>query len=241
VLPACCFAYSYSKTLEPAVTAMLQENYYKALDECYRLEHTANGQVKTEIFYAEGVCLLSLGEYSRARDVFKKAADAAQGTLATEVYMGIADSHFLEGAYDNAITVYDQLLTKASGDDYLAMLYFKMGKAYQKKSEWAQSDYYFNRLKQKFPKSIEVKLVNETQAGGNFFTIQVGCFTRKPNAQRMLDDLKTKGYEAYLTLFESNGQMLYRVRVGEYVSRLAAEYTENLLRTKENLPTHLFP
>lgn len=241
VLGGRAFAYTYARALDPVISAMLQDNYGKALEECRLLERTANKSVQGDVLLAEGVCLTNLGDYAQARDVFKQATAEAQGALLTELYIGIADSFFLQEDYDKAIDIYNQLLTKSSAKDYLAMLYYKLGKAHQKKSSWAQSDYYFNLLKRKFPASLEAKLVVQTQVGGNFFTIQVGCFTRQQNAQKLYDDLKVKGYEAYITPFESRGQTLYRVRVGEYVSRMAAEFIENQLKTRENLPTHIFP
>ena len=147
----------------------------------------------------------------------------------------------MQHEYDRAISIYMQLLDKQNNRTYQASLYYKLGKAYQRKSKWTQSKYYFDQLKRKFPKSFEAVLVEKSSVGGNFFTVQVGCFSNSRNAQKLHDELKAKGYEVYVTPFKSNGNKLYRVRVGEFVSRLAAEYAQNELKTKEHLPTHIFP
>jgi len=241
IVMTCECVYAYSSELDGAMALVLKGDYYEALDECYRLERKAKKDLKTEILHLQGVCFMKLGDYEQARNVFKKAVPRARGRLSTEVYMGIADSYFMERDYERAINIYGQLLKKKVSRDYLAMLYFKQGKAYQKMSKWAQSKYYFDKLADEFPRSLEAALVKKTSVGGNFFTIQVGCFSSKQNAQKLQDDLTSKGYDVYITPFQSGGRKLYRVRVGEFVSRVAAEHTEKKLKMRESLPTHIFP
>ncbi|MBI4846536.1 MAG: SPOR domain-containing protein [Candidatus Omnitrophica bacterium] len=235
------YAYTCSEAMNPIIKSILAEDYYKALDECYVLEKKSTADLKGEIFFTQGVCLMGVGEYEQAREVFKKALNYARGELSTEVYISIADTYFQGYDYDKAVNIYEQLLNSGTNNDYQAMLYFKIGKAYQKKSEWTKSGYYFDKLKNQFPRSFETHLAQAATVAGNFFTIQVGCFSSNQNAQKLYQELKTKGYEAYITPFESRGKTLYRVRVGEFVSRVAAEYTEKELRARENLPTHIFP
>ncbi len=235
------FAFSYSKRLDEVLASILKGNYGAALDKCYDLEPRARGYIKGEVLHLEGVCLMEFKEYDLAREAFKKAIPYAKGDLAIEVYMGIADTYFMQYTYDKAIKIYDQMINKYANSDYMAMLYFKMGKAYQKKSKWVKSEYYFDKLRREFPRSFEAELVDKSSTGGNFFTVQVGCFTQKQNAQNLFSDLQSKGYQAYVMKVKSGVQKLYRVRVGKFVSRLAAEYEEEALRTKEHLPTHIFP
>ncbi|MFH1460732.1 MAG: SPOR domain-containing protein [Candidatus Omnitrophota bacterium] len=234
-------AFAYSPKLDQAVKFMLEGKYYEALDECYAQERTGNNGLKAESLAIQGECFTKLGEYAQARDAYKKGINYTSGDLQTQLYMGIADSYLMEYAFDNAISVYEQLLKNKNSSDHECALYFKLGKAYQKKSEWAQSKFYFDKLKRKYPNSFEASLIDKASVGGNFFTIQVGCFTREANAKNLYQDLKNKGYEVYITSLPTNGQKLYRVRVGEFVSRMAAEFEEEKLRTQEHLPTHIFP
>jgi len=125
--------------------------------------------------------------------------------------------------------------------DYEAALLFKLGKAYQRNSKWTQSKYYFGQLAKKYPQSFERDIVEKSSVGGNFFTIQVGCFSNRQNAEKLRKDLLSKGYAVYVTPFGLNDNKLFRVRVGEFVSRIAAEHTELELKNNEHLPTHIFP
>ncbi|MCG2711596.1 MAG: SPOR domain-containing protein [Candidatus Omnitrophica bacterium] len=243
MLPGYLFAYTHHNALNDVVSLILKENYTQALEECYTLQENLDSSLKGELFYFQGVCCMRLGDYEDARKVFKNALSFAEKEdLSTELYMGIADSYFMRQEYSKAIVIYEQLLEKTKNDEaYLAALYYKLGKSYQKESEWAKTKYYFSLLEEKFPHSFEVELVKKSSVGGNFFTIQVGCFSNFKNAEKLQSDLKTRGYEVYITPFKGNGQQLYRVRVGEFVTRLAAEHIEAELRTQEHLPTHIFP
>ncbi|MFH1061384.1 MAG: SPOR domain-containing protein [Candidatus Omnitrophota bacterium] len=239
-LGICSRAYSYGAALDEAVKLMLKNDYYAALDECHRLERILSGYDKSELLYIEGECFSLLEDYDQAREVFKQGLKNSKGELSTKIYLGIADSYFMQHGYDKAISIYKQLLEK-NNPDYEAGLLFKLGKAYQKNSKWTQSKYYFDMLKQKYPQSFELAIVEKSSVGGNFFTIQVGCFSNKENAEKLRDNLLAKDYDVYVTPFQSNGSELYRVRVGEFVSLLAAEHQELELKNVEHLPTHIFP
>ncbi len=236
------YAYKYNRSLDAALTLMLHGEYQSALDECWNLEHIEKKELKGEIWYLRGICFMELNMYVQARKVFKEAIPFAKGDLSTEIYIGIADSYFIERKYSKAITIYEQLLNKIKNEDaYLCAFYYKLGKSFQKESQWSKTKYYFNLLERKFPDSLESKLVKKSSVGGNFFTIQVGCFSNIRNAEKLQRDLEVKGYEVYLTPFKSNGRQFYRVRVGEFMSRIAAQNTEAMLKSKEHLPTHIFP
>ncbi|RKY37163.1 MAG: hypothetical protein DRP78_01825 [Candidatus Omnitrophota bacterium] len=236
------FAYTYTKAVDEVVPFLLNGNYQKAYNLCSKLEHNAGKNSIAEIFYLQGVCLIHLQDYAQARDVLKKGLRKADSDLAIEIYLGIADTYFMEYSFDKAISIYKQLLTKyKKNEDYLSAVYFKLGKAYQKKSDWVNSEYYFSLLKKKYPQSLETELASMYLSEGNFFTIQVGCFTSKKNALKLCKDLKNKGYESYMTSLKAKKKKLYRVRVGKFVSRFAAEYAQEELKNKEALPTHIFP
>jgi len=237
------FAYTYNRELDKALKSMLKGDYHDAIDKCVYIENRSSQKsLKAEALYLKGTCFMKLEEYEKARNIFKKALSKTRGDLLTEIYIAIGDSYFMDKEYNKAISVYKQLADKADDkSNYLAGIYFKLGKSFQKKSQWAQSKYYFDILKRQFPDSLEAQLTKKLSVGGNFFTIQVGCFSNKKNAEKLQNDLSRKGYDVFLTPFKANGQQLYRVRVGEFVTRLAAEHTERELRTREHLPTHIFP
>jgi cell division septation protein DedD len=53
--------------------------------------------------------------------------------------------------------------------------------------------------------------------------VQLGTFGQKENADRLVRDMKAKGFAAFSVAIASNGRELYRVRVGPVRNRAAAE------------------
>lgn len=61
------------------------------------------------------------------------------------------------------------------------------------------------------------------------WTVQVGSFTESANASRLRDDLRAKGYPAYVEQVKINGANAFRVRVGPVLSRADAEAIQGRL------------
>jgi len=57
---------------------------------------------------------------------------------------------------------------------------------------------------------------------GNF-VVQLGTFSKRDNADRLVRDMTAKGFAAFVVPTTSNGHELYRVRVGPTRDRAAAE------------------
>ncbi len=67
------------------------------------------------------------------------------------------------------------------------------------------------------------------------FTIQVGAFVEKRNAQRLQEELQKRHKQVRIVLWQSNRQQFYRVRVGSFGTEAEARRYGELLR-QENLP-----
>lgn len=64
--------------------------------------------------------------------------------------------------------------------------------------------------------------------GGFLYRVQTGAFRKKANADRLLEELKGKGFEAFVTTADVDG-IIYRVQVGAYsVKANAAAMQEKL-------------
>jgi DedD protein len=60
--------------------------------------------------------------------------------------------------------------------------------------------------------------------------IQLGTFASRPNAERLVHELKTKGFPAVLTESANGGRKLYRVRVGPAADHATAQALAAKLR-----------
>ena len=64
---------------------------------------------------------------------------------------------------------------------------------------------------------------------GLLYRVQIGAFSVKKNAERLLEELKVKGFDAFITSADL-GQTIYRVQVGAFGVRANAEAMKNKLK-----------
>ena len=85
-------------------------------------------------------------------------------------------------------------------------------------------------------KKPESPAIAEAREQNNGWRAQVNAFPDERSAKGIVDRLKDKGYNAYVTEVQNRGKTWYRVNVGKYDSREQADKMAELLRTKENFP-----
>ena len=71
---------------------------------------------------------------------------------------------------------------------------------------------------------------DEERPTGILYRVQTGAFAVKANAQRLLDELEDKGYDAFITTVDLSGRILYRVQVGAFSIRTNAENMRDNLK-----------
>jgi cell division septation protein DedD len=75
-----------------------------------------------------------------------------------------------------------------------------------------------------------------TKDSGKVWRAQVNAFPDDRSAKQIVDRLKNKGYNAYVTEVQNKGKTWFRVSVGKYGSRDEADKMAETLRGKENFP-----
>ena len=86
------------------------------------------------------------------------------------------------------------------------------------------------------PKKSEAVAKPEAIDQGKIWRAQVNAFPDERSAKLLVDRLKNKGYNAYVSEAPNRGRTWYRVSVGRYNSRDEAEKIVEALKTKENHP-----
>jgi|RhiMetdeSRZDD1v2_1073273.scaffolds.fasta_scaffold154455_2 cell division septation protein DedD len=85
------------------------------------------------------------------------------------------------------------------------------------------------------PKKPEI-ISAESKEPGKTWRAQVNAFPDERSAKQIVDRLKNKGYNAYVTEVQNRGKNWFRVSVGKYGSRDEADKMVETLRTRENYP-----
>jgi DedD protein len=69
----------------------------------------------------------------------------------------------------------------------------------------------------------EKKSEPETKVGLSGWVVQVGSFSKRDNAEKLVKELQTKKYAAFTDQVDINGKILHRVLVGPEVDKKRAE------------------
>ena len=86
------------------------------------------------------------------------------------------------------------------------------------------------------PKRPEAKTTGDAAEAGKTWRAQVNAFPDDRSAKQIVDRLRNKGYNAYVTEVQNRGRTWFRVSVGKYQTREEAEKVAELLRNSENYP-----
>jgi cell division septation protein DedD len=100
------------------------------------------------------------------------------------------------------------------------------------------------KVERKTEKAAVETTSKQTETGGNAestdqsktWRVQVNAFPDDRSAKLLVDRLKNKGYNAYVSEVENAGKTWYRVSVGQYSTRKEADKVLEVLKTKEKFP-----
>jgi len=192
-------------------TLILKDAYPQAARECEKiLASYDRAAIKSKAYYLLGICFLKEAKYDEARRTFNKILHQYhRSKFCDDATLAIADSYLLAGDYQKARQSYERFLQDFSRSPLASIA--RMRLATHKEGRDAVSSY---------------------------FSVQLGCFSNKRNAEKLRDELINNGYQAYISELISDS--LYRVRAGRFNTRLQAEFLEQRLKA-EGYTTKICP
>jgi tetratricopeptide (TPR) repeat protein len=249
----------YALDLDKMRSCLLNNDYQAGINEGERLlsNTRANEQGLDELYYLLGLSYLKQGNYLRASDIFEIIIREFRNSRFSEASrIGLGDAYFVKGDYLKAEGVYNGLLSSAARTKYKAGLYYRLSQTAGRLGSSQQEKAYLEKLRSEFPHSPEslgkVELSSlpqpmETEvavpaagSAGFTYTVQVGAFSTRSNAQRLVEALKRKGYSAYIEDSVSRNKTIYKVKVGKLSGRQEARDLEKKL-ILEGYPTKVYP
>lgn len=229
-----------SATLDRAEEAFMKGDYEEVVDigSRYSIRGT---KLNDKIQYLVGRALLKLARFDEARNRFSTVVNYSKSDeFLDEAYIGLADSYYLEGDYNNAKEHYEKVMRYFPDSDGMPIVYYRLGECYGKLGDRTASEEFYDKLVELYPDSLEAKLLRGEKRDFIPYSVQVGSFKRWNNAKKLNDELRSKGFDAniYTTVVENS--RFYRVRVGQY-ERLSD--AEDMVRTLRNrgYPVKIYP
>jgi len=217
-------------------------SYKKALTYDININNRAN------CWYMLGQSYLMMGDFKKARDSYSKVTTKYSKTGWLSVsYIGIGDTYYHEKKYDSAIKNYKKAMISKYMSMHGSTVYYKLAKAYRKKNYITKAKTYENIIRDKYSDSLEsrISLQNKNKSSSSKSTsysnsskkyaVQIAYSTRADFAQDCSKKYKKKGYAAYVEVTSSKGRTRYKILVGRYSSKEAAEFLMKKIRTKEKV------
>jgi TolA-binding protein len=184
--------------------------------------------------YWLGLSLMGSGSFAQARGELGvvKSGGAAAG-LSDAASLAIADCFREEGSYSQALSEYSRIINEFRKSDWLPAALYGAGLCLEKLNRKDEAGQAFSRLAKEFPSSFEagvaagklksaVAAVPPRAAEGGF-TVQVGAFSQKANADKLVAFLKGKGItDPRVVNEERGGRTLFIVYLGEFPTKEAA-------------------
>jgi tetratricopeptide (TPR) repeat protein len=244
----CVFSFTiitntYALNLDKTKVYFLKGDYKSAILEG---EKVLAGATSTsgldELYYILGLSYLKDGNFLRASDIFEIILkEFKNSTFFEEARLGLGDTYFLRGDYDQAQGLYKELLDANPRTKLRAQAYYRLSQIGFKKGDTQQAKEYLDKLKTDFPLNLETTLNRDLYSLSDiYYTVQVGAFSNRINAQNLSQKLIQKGYSAYVEEINAPDKTVYRVRVGKLRLRQEAQELENKL-TQEGYPTKICP
>ena len=189
--------FAQGDALRKAERLILQEDYSQAARQCQKvLAASRPAAVKSKAYYLLGLSLLKQSKYEQARVQFNQVLRRyQQSEFYDDASLGIANSYFLAGDFKQAEIKYKKFLRNFPRSQ-LRSIAVAQQKMCREKKHFADS----------------------------YFSVQVGCFGKKANADKLRDKLINSGFQAYI--LQLPGENRHRVRVGRFDTRLKAEFLE---------------
>lgn len=209
---------STAVSLSDIEAAIIEKNFLQV--ETLSRQFIAQKPSKEESDQAQyylGLSLLWLGKHDQAHSVFTQLLSyKPEAKLRDKTSLGIIDVHYMDGKYQEAILLANELLKTSPRSELESLVYLKLARANLKLSRWESAQKYLAKIRKDFPQSPESHLAKQLLEEKQYFAVQVGAFLDRIKAEDLIADLKGKGEYAYIVETTDNaGRQFYRVRVGQ--------------------------
>lgn len=196
--------------------------YEKAIAALRSLENSSFAKVsKDMILLSLGNCYLGMKDYENAAASYQALIESILDLQRLpSVYLLLAKSLQNLGKVEEA-----------------RVFYKKVMEDYRQSIEAQQAQEYFNSLSLTKPKSVETEQHKTPVKTESYFSIQIGAFSSKRNADNLANRFKKKGYSVNIIRPSPGKSRFHMVRVGKFKSRSAALEMARKLKKIEKVPT----
>lgn len=220
--------------------AFLRGEYETVVRETGR--EMGRGGPEEELLYLRGVSALKLRDWELARAALTRLVEEHPASPWTpQGRLALGDSWMGAGQPERALEVYEKILSGGGAGDLAPQALFRLGKVQRELGLWPEARASLAQAARAAPDSAEAAQAREILGRDDFFfTVQVGSFVTRPNADRLAQELQRRGYRAEVSEAVMGGKLFHRVRIGRFAKRSEAEDEARRL-SGDGFPVRIFP
>lgn len=229
------YSFAHALNLDRIKVYFLNGDYKSAITEGERaLASTGYTEQLDELYYILGLSYLKDGNYLRSSDIFEIILkEFPNSRFKDEAKLGLGDSYFLRGDFEQAEFNYKSLISVNPDTKYKGIINKRLRQIESKKAN--------TETIKELPVKIKEEKIPSDLPQDLCYTVQVGSFASNTNAINLTQKLIQNGYPAYLEEVTSSlGEKAYKVRVGKLSLKQEAEDLQKKL-SQEGYPTKIFP
>lgn len=178
--------------------------------------------------------LLAMGETQKACEKYIQLSSFSDYDMSASAEIGKADCLFADGKFSSAINQYKKTIERFEDSDVLPLTLIQISSCYAQMNEKDKSLLYYSLYREKYPHGMMVEeKPKDTVSVGQpekdkshkaediinvEYTIQLGVFGVKENANRLSAEFKAKGYVLRIVEKTIDQKRYYVVQLGRFRS-----------------------
>lgn len=241
IIPAVCQA----ADIDSLKSDFLQGNYRRVIFEGKAKVNQLDLAQADELNYILGLSYLKEAKLEQAQECFKLVLANSSSKLRKQAELGLADTYLMGRHFQDAENIYNKLINHEQNNSQRAAILYRLSQLEFEQGNAQAGNDYLAKLKKEFPLSPELRInrpliliaapLSAPQDNGEY-SVQVGFFTNRSNADALKDKLLARDFPAYL---ENTGAG-YRVKVGR-LKALSDAQALDLKLSKEGFQTKICP
>jgi len=217
-----------------SIEDLVLKGSYREVIQNYGADKTLN---PTEN-YLLGLCYRETGETRKAENVWQTLIS---GPEKERSLLALAHLKSKDGALTESEKIFRQFSREFPNSQYqptallgLAEVLFRKNKTHEPQGSLD----ILNRLRRRYPFSGEAEKATQfLNRESGPYTIQIGSFVDLNRAERVTEDLSSKGYEAYVARI-LDVSVIYRVRIGNFKDKKEAESAGQSLKKNTGIENY---
>jgi len=183
--------------------------------------------------YLLGLCYQEAGETRKAENIWQALIP---GPEKERSLLALAHLKSKDGTLTESEKIFRQFSKEFPNSQYQPAALFGLAEVLSRKKNKTQENLaILNRLRRRYPFSGEAEKATQfLNRESGPYTIQIGSFVDLNRAEKVTEDLSSKGYEAYIVRM-LDGSVSYRVRIGNFKNKKEAESAGQSLKKNAGL------